>query len=181
MEFRELPIEVVKILSTVGASPRLIAHLTLVHDTALRITEQIDKIWPSLKYDVKAVLIGAASHDIGKSVYKEELRLPGKQHEEIGPKLLVQHGLAESYARFARTHAQWQSGAATIEDLLVALADKIWKGQRSANLEAALTNFLAKKCNQEEWNVYLKLDDLINEITKDADARLNWQNQFSIA
>jgi putative nucleotidyltransferase with HDIG domain len=164
----------------VGASPRLIAHLILVHDTALRITEQIDKIWPSLKYDVKAVLIGAATHDIGKSIYKEELSLPGKRHEEIGPKLLTQSGLSESYARFARTHAQWQSSTVSIEDLLVALADKIWKGQRNADLEAVLTNFLAKQSNQEEWDVYLKLDDLINEITKDADARLNWQNQFSI-
>lgn len=179
MEFQELPVEVVEILENLHASPRLIAHLTLVHDTVLWVTTELDKLWPNLHYDKKAVLIGAATHDVGKAIYKDELSNPGKQHEEIGPSLLIQNGLPENYARFARTHSQWQVPTVTLEDLLVALADKIWKGQRNQNLEDLLVAQLAQRNNEEAWEVYLKLDDLINQITKDADYRLSWQMQFS--
>ena len=35
----------------------------------------------------------------------------------------------EDLARFCVTHARWESDGIGLEDLLVALADKLWKGK----------------------------------------------------
>ena len=62
-----------------------------------------------------------------------------------------------------------------LEDLLVALADKVWKGARVEALEMKVTQHIAQHCQQEEWAVYIVLDDLLSAIAEDADARLSWQ------
>jgi putative nucleotidyltransferase with HDIG domain len=131
-----LPQDVHDLLAELEAPPRLIAHLTLVHQVALELTHVIDRTWPDIPFDRQAVLRGAAIHDIGKVIYPEELREPGKQHEEAGVALLQRHGFSAEQARFARTHGQWRDDPAVqLADLLVALADTIWKGQRDEQLE----------------------------------------------
>jgi HD-like signal output (HDOD) protein len=106
-------------------------HLQLVYEVGLEIVVAIDCLWPDLPYDREAICIGAATHDIGKAVHQQELTGPGQRHEDSGPWLLRHHGFPEEYARFARTHAQWHKEPnPTLEDLLAALADTIWKGKR---------------------------------------------------
>lgn len=100
MEVRELPPEISSILTKVKASQRLIAHLRLVYDVAIEVISKVELIWPQLAFDKEAVLVGAATHDIGKAIYKEELSGSGKKHEEIGPDLLQKHGLDEAYTQF---------------------------------------------------------------------------------
>ena len=68
MKLRPLPTHVSKLLLELNATPRLIAHLTLVHDVAHELISKIDVAWPDLKFDKTAVLIGAATHDIGKAL-----------------------------------------------------------------------------------------------------------------
>ena len=132
-----------------------------------------------LEFDQQRVLFGAATHDLGKAVVTNELTGPGSQHEEIGPQLLLESCFPESYARFARTHAQWDREALPqMEDLLVAFADKIWKGKRDEALEQEIAQQIARQSQEELWQVYIKLDDLASDIAKDAHDRILWQGFF---
>lgn len=177
----KLPSTVTVLLTDSAASPRLVAHLTLVYNTSLQLTQKIDEYWPTLVYDREAVHLGAATHDVGKIVYKNELNGPGNQHEEVGPGFLQQQGFPEKYIRFARTHARWnQESAILLEDVLVAFADTIWRGERNELLEKELVKQIAQRCHEASWSVYMKLDDIATEIAKDAPERLLWQGNYSV-
>jgi hypothetical protein len=172
---KPLPPSVEQLLAAHGASPRLKAHLTLVHDVADSLTERIRAAWPDVTFDKAAVLFGAAIHDVGKVVHPQELQGPGHAHEEAGVRLLVRSGIAEHLARFARTHGQWKEQDAAFEDLLVALADKIWKGKRDDALEQSVVDAVAVRSGDEVWKVWLQMDDLLSDLADSADDRLSWQ------
>jgi putative nucleotidyltransferase with HDIG domain len=173
-----LPQEVCDLLEKLDAPPRLIAHLTVVHHVARELTHDLAERWPDLPYNQQAVLLGAATHDIGKVVHRDELRRPGQRHEEAGVVLLRQHGFSSEQARFARTHGQRHNDpAVTPEDLLVALADTIWKGKRDEHLEATLVRHIAQLQGEEPWVVYLALDEIIQPIAQQANTRLTWHGQ----
>ncbi|MEV1075198.1 HD domain-containing protein [Micromonospora parva] len=128
-----------------------------------------------LPFDREAVLFGAATHDVGKVRHPEELSGPGSAHEPAGYELLLKHGVAESSARFARDHASWHRDGIDVEDLLVSVADKVWKGKRVTDLEELLVDRLADVTGRERWSVFLDLDDILDRITADADLRLAFQ------
>jgi hypothetical protein len=67
-----------------------------------------------------------------------------------------------------------------LEDLLVALADKCWKGQRVDKLESKITALLSAASNKPEWACYAELDEILQGVTKNADARLAWQQAFEM-
>lgn len=181
MDVVPLPRQVVDLLTELGAPPRLVAHLLLVHQVAVELSQAMARTWPDVSYDQQAVLLGAATHDIGKATYRHELERPGHQHEDAGVTFLLQHGFPPQQARFARTHAQWRDDpTTTIEDLLVALADTIWKGKRDKELEDAFVQHVAHLNGEEPWAVYLALDDIVRSITRDADARLAWHSRHHI-
>src|SRR5579859_5702818 len=92
MNVAPLPPEVVTLLDKLNAPPRLIAHLTLVHDVARSLTARLDMAWPALVYDHESVWMGAALHDIGKVNHPEELTQPGHAHELAGEALLRERG-----------------------------------------------------------------------------------------
>ncbi|MBM0202543.1 HD domain-containing protein [Micromonospora sp. STR1s_5] len=123
----------------------------------------------------EAVLFGAATHDIGKVRHPDELSGPGSAHEAAGYELLLQHGVAESSARFARDHASWHRDGIDVDDLLVSVADKVWKGKRVTDLEELLVDRLAGVTGRERWSVFLDLDDILDRIAADADRRLAFQ------
>lgn len=181
MSFHELPPEVLDILTKYAVSPRLVAHLTVVHDVAVRLITQLDATWPTLEYDKQLVLFGAATHDVGKTVYPNELTGPGTQHEVIGPQLLLESGFPEIYARFARTHARWsQEATVQMEDVLVAFADTIWKGKRDDVLEREIVAHIVRQSQQELWEVYMKLDDIAVQLAIDAHDRVLWQGKHPL-
>jgi hypothetical protein len=95
--------------------------------------------------------------------------------------LLLDHGAPERRARFARTHARWEGEDATTEDQLVALADKIWKGRRQEDLEQLLIQRIVAAVGDEPWNVFIRLDDLLNRIAAQAEGRLHFQGQFAVS
>ena len=96
-----------------------------------------------------AVLFGAATHDLGKAVHREELSEPGKLHELRGVELLTELGVPGSLAHFAYTHGYWKgSRPALMEDLMVALADNCRKGKRVPDLEALMTDALAERTGE---------------------------------
>ena len=178
-ELRPLPPVVVELLRGLDASPRLLAHLVLVHDVAARLLEALAETWPHLPIDAGAVLLGAATHDIGKVRVPEELTGPGTTHAVLGQQLLEEHGFPTEVARYARTHETWaEEPDVTPEDLLVALADYLWRGKRDAALEGAVTSWIADAVSVAPWAVFLDVDDIATDLAQDAPRRLYWLAQF---
>jgi hypothetical protein len=129
-----LPGQVEKLCKTVNAPPGLIAHLTIVHDAAIRLVEAIKTEFPNLSFTEESILFGAAAHDIGKALYRSELSVAGSEHETVGERLLLELSIDKSLARFARSHAAWRNDdSLELEDLFVALADHCWKGNPRPN------------------------------------------------
>jgi hypothetical protein len=122
--------------------------------------------------------LAAHLRDIGKIIHIEELSRPGSLHEKAGEQLLLEAGVAPHLARFAATHASWTEPGITVEDLLVSLADKVWKGKRVRELEQLLVDQLVIASGQEAWQVFLDLDDQLGKLTESADARLAFQNTY---
>ena len=178
MEIEPLPPDVVELLEMVEASPLLRAHLALVHDTAVRLTGQVSTFWPMLDYDVASVQVGAATHDIGKAIFPEEMTQTGRYHESIGPGMLMDAGFPARLARFARTHGQWrQDEVVGLEDLLVALADTLWKGARDEDLEERCCQAIAMQCRLDPWRVSLRFYDMTEALAGGGKERLAWQEE----
>ncbi|WP_030694464.1 HD domain-containing protein [Streptomyces globisporus] len=177
---RPLPSVVAELLLSLGAPPRLAAHLRAVHDVAAELTNWVRIRYPALAIDHDAVLFGAATHDVGKTSHPEELIGPGSAHEAAGRDLLLGHGFTPALARFAATHASWDGPAVTIEDLLVSTADKVWKDKRVPDLEDRLVRELAGATGREPWEEYLALDDLLARLGADAGGRLAFQSAFPV-
>ena len=165
--FRKLPIP-----------PRLYAHSLLVHDVANKLLEEINRTWGSLNINKNLVLFGAATHDIGKTIYTNELSEAGHKHEQAGLQLLLSLGISEEKSKFAASHSSWSANS-TLEELLVSLADKIWKGNRVHDLEDLLIERISTETKTECWEVFSLLDSIIDDIAKDADKRLSFQNNLS--
>jgi hypothetical protein len=172
---RPLPVEAAELLHKVDAPPRLVAHLRAVHDVAGQLLEWIAGRGLGLGIDPEAVLFGAATHDIGKALHPAELSAPGAQHEEAGRELLMSRGVDPARARFAATHAAWATGEAKMEDLLVSLADKVWKNKRVPELEDLVVSGLAVASGRPVWEEFLDLDTVLTRIGDQADERLAFQ------
>ncbi|SDY91492.1 HD domain-containing protein [Amycolatopsis xylanica] len=177
VKLRPLPDQATRLLETLDAPPRLVAHLRLVHDVACELVEWL---YPVLPFDRAAALFGAATHDIGKIVHRAELSGPGSEHEQAGYELLLAQGVQEDYARFARTHASWNSSDIRLEDLVVSLADKIWKAKRVPDLEQLIVNRIATAGGREKWQVFMELDDLLDRLAATADRRLAYQAEHPV-
>ncbi|WP_330263868.1 HD domain-containing protein [Streptomyces griseorubiginosus] len=172
---RPLPDTAARLLRTLDAPPRLVAHLRLVHDVAYRLTDWLAQQHPALPLDREAVLFGAATHDIGKTTHVAELSGPGSAHENAGQDLLLAHGIPPHLARFAATHATWTLPDIGLEDLLVSVADKIWKNKRVPELEDLVVRRLAEASGRTVWEEFLEFDDALTAVGEDAEERLAFQ------
>lgn len=177
---RPLPDRAQVLLRDLDAPPRLAAHLRLVHDVASRLLDRLARDHPDATVDRAAVLFGAAVHDIGKTLHTAELSGPGSAHEQAGYRLLLDHGVPEPMARFARTHAGWTSPGIALEDLLVSLADKIWKAKRVPELEQLVIDRLSATSGQPLWETFLTLDTALTDLAEHSDRRLAFQNSHPI-
>ena len=172
---RPLPGRVAELLERLDAPPRLAAHLRAVHDVAWQLTQALAVEVPGLAFDRAAVLFGAATHDIGKTVHIGELSGPGSAHEPEGHELLLRLGIDDSLARFAGTHGSWHRPGLGLDDLLVSLADKVWKGKRVAELEQLVVDRIAAATGREPWQAFMDLDDILGRLAAGADDRLAFQ------
>jgi putative nucleotidyltransferase with HDIG domain len=174
-----LPATAAELLEALDAPPRLAAHLRAVYDVAVRLADGLAR--EGLAFDRDAVLFGAATHDIGKTRHVEELEQPGHAHEEAGYDLLLSYGVPAELARFAGTHGSgWLRPGATTEDLLVSVADKVWKGQRVTDLEQRLLERLTAATGLEEWDAFLRLDSVLAALAADADRLLAFQFRYPV-
>ena len=180
LSLHKLPDEVAELVQRLDVHPYLLAHLILVHDSAYRLLTALGDTWPGLDLNQDQILFGAATHDIGKISHPEEMTGPGRLHHRAGEALLKAEGVAPDKARFARTHGAWNEDQdLALEDLLVSLADVIWAGGRKRVLEDRVTERLAAADGRELWRTYMDLDDILTDITNDAELRLVWQTQFA--
>lgn len=173
---RPLPGPAAELLRALDAPPRLGAHLRAVHDVAWSLTDTLGRHRPDLDFDTGAVLFGAATHDLGKVVHVTELSTPGHRHEEAGRDLLLRYGVPAHLARFAGTHGSWNAPEATLDDLLVSLADKVWKAARVTDLEERVCRHLGGA----PWEAFLLLDDVLQDLAAGADERLAFQAAYPI-
>ncbi|MFF1909664.1 phosphohydrolase [Kitasatospora sp. NPDC058218] len=151
-----------------------------MHDVAHQIVDWAGQHHPALDFDCEAVLFGAATHDLGKTVYSSELSAAGSAHEEAGRAHLLSHGVSPRLARFAGTHASWTAPDITVEDLLVSLADKIWKNKRVRELEDLVVTQLVVASGGSAWEEFMALDDLLGRIGDGADERLEFQASYPV-
>ncbi|MGS2810489.1 hypothetical protein [Nocardia sp. MW-W600-9] len=68
-----------------------------------------------------------------------------------------------------------------MEDLLVSLADKVWKAKRVSELEQLVVQHLAAIDGQQSWQVFMTLDDELDRIAADADRRLAFQASYPVS
>lgn len=153
----------------------LLRHLTLVHTTASFILNALKKELPSLELNEKEVVFGAATHDIGKCIITDEIYKKGKLHKTEGFTLLKKHGYTDEQSRFAITHGDWTVDDLTIEDLIVCLSDKVWKGKRVQELEEKITTTIAGITDIDYWDIFVKLELILEEIIIGSDDRIAWQ------
>ncbi|UGT62573.1 HD domain-containing protein [Nocardia asteroides] len=175
-----LPEHVAVLLTSLDAPPRLGAHLRAVHDVARQLADWMTDHHPAVRFDREAVLFGAATHDIGKVLHPEELSGPGTDHERAGFELLLARGFEAKSARFAWTHGAWSGDDIGMEDLLVGLADKVWKAKRVPDVEQLIVQRLAAADGSPPWQVFLALDDALDRTAAEADSRLAFQASYPI-
>ncbi|MEU6343502.1 HD domain-containing protein [Streptomyces sp. NPDC046977] len=168
------------LLLRLQSPPRLAAHLRAVHDVAHEPADWAREHCPGLPVDREAVLFGAATHDIGKTVHEAELSGPGSAHEEAGREPLLAHGFPAELARSAGTHASWARSAVTVEELLVGTADKVWKNPRVPDPEDRLVARPAEANGTARRVEFLALDDILGRIGEQAGRRLAFQASFPV-
>lgn len=161
----------IALLRSLGASPWLVRHHELVVEAAVLICDALEEY--GLRFDRNAVLVGASIHDAGKIVHPEEMSAGGDRHEVSGRELLARSGAPAAIARFCVTHAAWDGMDCTIEDALVALADKLWKGKRDEALEKYLVASIATRANRDPWEVFDRFDAICDAIAADGPERLS--------
>jgi hypothetical protein len=164
------PQDGIALLRSLGASAWLVRHHELVVEAAVLVCDAFAKL--GVTFDRAAVLLGASLHDAGKIEHPEEMSVGGNRHEAAGTELLLRSGVAGPIARFCITHAAWNGADCTIEDALVALADKLWKGKRDEALEKHLVSRIASQLQMEPWEVFSRLDAICETIAMDGPERL---------
>lgn len=162
--------EALALLVNLGAPPRLVRHAELVDEAAELLIRGIHRLKIPLSADF--VRVGAILHDVGKALHPNELSAPGEQHERAGEALLLQHGASPSVARIARSHAKYRDLAETTEELVIALADKLWKGARVTELEELVVLRFAETTGRDRWDLFSDLDTLFEEVAGSAEDRL---------
>src|SRR5262249_17911884 len=146
------------LLVDLGAPPRLLVHGELVGEAAETLLAEVRRL--GLPVDEELVRAGVVLHDAGKILHPEEFERGGAEHEPAGQPLLLAHGVSPEIARTCLSHARWRSMSVSVEELLVALADKLWKGARNPELEQAVIDRIATVLGKGRWDLFVELDNV---------------------
>jgi uncharacterized protein len=139
------------LLSQVGCSKKVIAHCKSVSALAVKFAETCKK--KGLNVDVNLVEIGALLHDIGRS------KTHGVDHAAVGVEIAKSLNLPESIVSIIECHIGGGIAAdeakelglpikdyfpKTLEEKLVAYADKLIEGSRVVPIERTIEHFSRK-------------------------------------
>jgi len=162
--------EAFDLLKSMGAPGRLILHAQLVSEAADQLLIEFSAI--GIELDEVVVKLGAVLHDTGKISHPNELTEPGSEHERAGQAILLACGVQAQIARVCVTHASWNAPDASLEERIIALADKLWKGKREPELELSIIDTVAGLLACSRWDVFERLDTAFEEIAADGLKRL---------
>jgi len=157
-------------LQQLGATSKLINHVRLVGEAAELLIQKLNQI--DVDFDEEFVRLGVAFHDAGKIVHFQELFTPGSQHEPDGEQLLISNKVNPKLARCCLSHARWENMECSLEELIVALADKLWKGKREMNLEKSIIERISKLIYRNFWELFIELDSYFEKIASQGEERL---------
>jgi hypothetical protein len=177
-KYHPLPELAIALHTRFNTPARLLAHHILVHHVAYHLLINLQRCQLAENIDQTAVCFGAATHDLGKTMYPNQLNVPGKQHEQAGQILLIQVGISAKQARFAALHSDITSER-NIDELLVALADHLWKGKRNTALEELVIAERAQASQRDYWDVWVTISELCDRLAADSISRLAWHSQFT--
>lgn len=161
------------LMKELNCPPRLTRHISLVSEAAFMILVGL-RANGLFSWDAEMVGIGVIFHDAGKILHPEELDGGGNRHEEAGLALLLSHSVPAGCARFCLSHARWRElPDVSHEELIVALADKLWKGVRDPELERrVICGDNTSKIPAWYWEKFIACDTLFESIAAGADDRL---------
>ncbi len=80
--------------------------------------------------------------------------------------------MSPEVARICCSHARWRQMDVSLEDLIVALADKLWKGVRTAELEERVVDEIARSLGKDRWSLFVTLDTAFEQIAEGGAERL---------
>ncbi|MFT6144876.1 MAG: HD superfamily phosphodiesterase [Myxococcota bacterium] len=164
------PDEAFRLLQRLKAPDRLVTHGRLVLEAADVLLHGLRDL--SFDIDGAWVRAGAVLHDVGKTLHPNELSGGGCAHEQAGERLLLEHGVPSHIARMCVSHGAWDSDQLASEELVVAMADKLWKGRREPELEKRFTDRVVVSLQGEPWALYVRLDSLFETVADDGGDRL---------
>ena len=162
--------EAYEFLNMLQAPEQLILHVKLVGEAADILIEALEGF--QCKLDFNFIRTGVAIHDIGKVVRHNEMFELGSEHEPEGQKLLLKNGASTKLARVCLSHARWQEMECSIEELIIALSDKLWKGKRVEVLEQAVIDKIAEYLGHDKWDIFTSLDTVFENIAAEGHKRL---------
>jgi len=161
-----------ELLRSLGAPERLIRHAQLVGEAADQLMSALQAL--GVAFDARTVELGAVLHDAGKIQQAQEFSESGSLHQEAGQALLLVHGVRPEVARCCASHGHgaWSQPGVSFEELVVALADKLWKGRREAALELMVIDEVAARLGVSRWDLFERLDTVFEEIAAGGPERL---------
>ncbi len=170
------PEEAKSLLHSLGAPQHLLKHVELVGEAANQILFELRA--NKVEVDEQFILVGLVIHDVGKIAYPSEMTAPGSRHEPRGVEMLLAAGASPEVARVSLSHARWSTMPVTLEELIIALADKLWKGVRISELENMVITECAARSRNDYWQLYVVLDSSFERIADQGPDRLQ-HNQLA--
>jgi hypothetical protein len=158
-----------ELLRRLGAPARLLMHVELVAEAGEAIICELESLGAPIDKDF--ILSGIVLHDVGKTVHPSELDQEGELHGEAGRDLLLREGIEALLAGVCVSHSAWRE-AKTVEELVIACADKLWKGKRVADLEELLVKRVREDIQLGFWDVFTRLDNCFETVAGCSDERL---------
>ena len=152
-------------LRSKNAPDELILHGYAVLKRSRILSENLESF--GIDLDRTTIEYGSILHDAGKLVVPEELFAPGSLHEAAGETLLLENGFDPEIARICRSHGAWRTIPCSLEELIVAISDVIWKGSWCFELETLLIDAAAQCSGIDRWEIYRKLIPVLDSIAGD--------------
>jgi HD superfamily phosphodiesterase len=153
-----------------GPAFHTVSHTQLVSEAAELLIGKLDTLGVAI--DAEFIRIAVVLHDVGKIVHPAELDRPGTEHEPAGEQLLLSKGINSKLARCCLSHARWASMACSLEELVIALADTLWKAKRLAALETAVVKAVSERAKQDYWDLFIDLYTCFEDIAAGGAERL---------
>lgn len=162
--------EAISLLRSLGAPHHLLQHVDLVGEAADQLLVAL--LANQIAVNEQFILVGVVIHDIGKIAHPAEMVAAGNSHEPTGEQMLLAAGASPEIARVSLSHARWSQMPATLEELIIALADKLWKGVRIGELEHRVISECATRSGTDYWQLFVALDSSFERIADQGPDRL---------